>query len=206
VAGPGAASLAPFTDIIADEVNVKEVRLSDEVGGAASLVLTVNPKVAGPRLGPDVQKAIKAVKAGDWDQQGDGTIVAAGITLQEGEFELRMTPADEGTTRTVPGIGGVIVLETDVTPELETEGMARDVVRLVQEARRREGLHVSDRIRLTLDARGHDDIARAVEAHRDWVMEQTLAVDLEFAALREGHRAELPDGRAIHIGVQKVTR
>jgi isoleucyl-tRNA synthetase len=206
VAGSGVESLTEFVDLIAEEVNVKEVRLSHVVGDAASLVLTVNPKVAGPRLGPDVQKAIKAVKAGDWDQQGDGTIVAAGITLLEGEFELRMTPADDATTRTVPGVGGVVVLDTDVPPELEVEGLARDVVRLVQEARRKEGLHVSDRIRLVLDVRGHTDIADAVTAHRDWVMEQTLAVDLEFAVLRDSHRAELPDGRAIHIGIQKLPR
>jgi isoleucyl-tRNA synthetase len=204
VAGPGAVALQGFTDLIAEEVNVKEVHLTGDVGGAAELVLSVNPKVAGPRLGPDVQKAIKAVKAGDWEQQGDGTIVAAGITLQEGEFELRMTPADESTTRVVPAIGGVIVLDTEVSPELETEGVARDVVRLVQEARRKEGLHVSDRIRLLLDCRDSSEIQAAVAAYKPWVMEQTLALELVFVPLAEAHRGELPDGRALHIGVHKL--
>jgi isoleucyl-tRNA synthetase len=205
VAGPGAAALAPFVDLIADEVNVKEVRLADEVGEAADLVLTVNPKVAGPRLGGAVQQAIKAVKAGAWQRLDDGTIQAADITLVEGEFDLRLTPADEATTRVVPCLSGVIVLDTEVTPALDDEGAARDVVRLVQEARRKEGLHISDRIRLTIDVHHHDDLARAIEAHRAWLMEQTLAVDLELAVLAEGHRGELPDGRAVKIGITRAT-
>jgi isoleucyl-tRNA synthetase len=206
VAGPGASSLAPFLDLITDEVNVKEVRLVDEVGAAAELVLTVNPKAAGPRLGGSVQQAIRAVKAGDWQRGPDDTVVAAGITLVPGEFDLRLTPADETTTRVVACVDGVVVLDTQATPELEAEGAARDVVRLVQEARRKEGLHVSDRIRLTLDVHGHDDLARAVDAHRSWLMEQTLAVDLELAPLSEGHRGELPDGRAVRIGITRAPR
>src|SRR5206468_3934389 len=126
VAAPDAVTLQPFVDLIADEVNVEEVRFVDEVGDRAALVLTVNPKVAGPRLGPDVQKAIRAVKAGDWDRQGDGTIVAAGVTLVEAEFELRLTPADEATTRVIDCVSGVIMLDTEVSAALETEGAARD--------------------------------------------------------------------------------
>src|SRR5207302_781188 len=95
--------------------------------GERSVHLTDWPSVAGPRLGADVQKVIRAVKAGDWDRQGDGTVVAAGITLEPGEFDLRVTPADETTTRAVPCVEGVIVLDTALTPELEAEGLARDV-------------------------------------------------------------------------------
>src|SRR5205809_7686261 len=68
VAGPGASSLAPFLDLIADEVNVKDVVLAEEVGAAADVVLTVNPKAAGPRLGGAVQQAIRAGKAGEWQR------------------------------------------------------------------------------------------------------------------------------------------
>jgi isoleucyl-tRNA synthetase len=203
VAGPGASALTPFTDLIADEVNVKEARVADSVGAAAELVLTVNPKVAGPRLGGDVQKAIRAVKSGDWQRQDDGTIAAAGVVLQEGEFELRMTPADESTTRVLAGGDSVVVLDTEVTSELEAEGVARDVVRCIQEARRKEGLHVSDRIRLVLEIHA-DEVRDAVERHQGWLMEQTLALELDLAPLAEGHRCELPDGRAVRIAVTRL--
>nr|MDQ3757878.1 isoleucine--tRNA ligase [Actinomycetota bacterium] len=67
VAAPDAERLAPFTHLVADEVNVKDVRLTTDVSQAGSLVLQVVPAVLGPRLDPDVQKVIKAVKAGEWE-------------------------------------------------------------------------------------------------------------------------------------------
>jgi isoleucyl-tRNA synthetase len=81
--------------------------------------------------------------------------------------------------------------------------LARDVVRLVNEARKDAGLDVSDRVRLTLEVA--DDVWAAVEAHRDYVAAETLAVELlRVEKLAAGHRGELPDGRAVRIGVAKV--
>ena len=88
---------------------------------------------------------IKAVKAGDWELV-DGAPVAAGVTLAEGEYELRLVAADAEHSAPLPGGEGVVVLDTEVTPELAAEGLARDVVRVVQQARRDADLDVSDRI------------------------------------------------------------
>ncbi|HEX2038740.1 MAG TPA: DUF5915 domain-containing protein, partial [Acidimicrobiales bacterium] len=205
VATPGAERLAPYTRLIADEVNVKDVRLTADVGSAGSLVLQVLPAVLGPRLGPDVQKVIKAVKAGEWERRPDGSVVVGDRMLADDEYTLRLVPADEATSRALPGEAGVVVLDTTVTPELEAEGLARDVVRLAQQARKDEGLHVADRIHLVLDAGHHDDVRAAVEAHREWVAEQTLARELVLAGpISDGRRYELSDGRALHIGLHKL--
>ena len=76
----------------------------------------------------------------------------------------------------------------------------RDISRLVNEGRKLAGLRVSDRIRLVLEC--PKDVRAAVEAHRAMVMDQALATELSFHdRLAEGHRAELPDGRAIRIGI-----
>jgi len=200
VAAPGSAELSPFADLIAAEVNVKTVKFAGEVGDAAELVLSVNPRVAGPRLGADVQKVIAAVKAGSWEAQGDGTVVAAGIALEPAEFDLRLKPTDPATTRGLAGQAGVVVLDTVVTPELAAEGLARDVTRLVQRARRDAGLEVTDRIRLVLDIAA-DEVRAAVQRHQGLLAEQTLAVEVDYARLAQGHRGVLPDGRAVHIGL-----
>src|SRR6201990_2724539 len=68
--------LAPFTDLIADELNVKAVELTDDIAGYGRFELTVNAKVAGPRLGKDVQSAIKAVKAGEGGAQAGRPLAA----------------------------------------------------------------------------------------------------------------------------------
>ncbi len=92
IAHPEATSLAPFTDLIADEVNVKTVELSQDVASLGTFELAVNPRVLGPRLGARVQQVIRAVKAGEWSQSGD-RVTAAGIDLDPGEYELRLTAA-----------------------------------------------------------------------------------------------------------------
>ena len=140
VASAVADQLRPFADLVADEVNVKEVVLTGEVSAYCQQVLTVVPRALGPRVGKAVQQVIKAVKAGEWELV-DGAPVAAGVTLAEGEYELRLVAADAEHSAPLPGAGGVVVLDTEVTPELAAEGLARDVVRVVAAGppRRRPG-------------------------------------------------------------------
>ena len=144
---------------MADELNVKSVRLLDDQHPEAasygvSRRLTVNARAAGPRLGKDVQTAIKASKSGDWSVGDDGTVTAGGLVLQEGEYILDTVAGggEDSATGMLPR-GGFVVLDTALTPELEAEGVARDLVRAVQQARRDAGLEVSDRIALTIVAR-----------------------------------------------------
>ena len=151
-------ALEPFTDVIRDEVNVKEVRLvdldaADEAGFGLTQRLVVNARAAGPRLGREVQTVIKASKSGDWTVDDDGAVYAAGTRLEPGEFVLEQEYHDgeAGRAARPPSmVGGVVVLDTAVTEELAREGLANDLVRAVQQARRDAGLHVSDRISLTV--------------------------------------------------------
>jgi len=205
VAAADAPSLGAFADLIADEVNVKSVELSEDVSSYGDLVLQLVPSVLGPRVGPDVQKLIKAVKAGDWDRRDDGKVTVLDRELAADEFTLRLTPTDAEVARALPAQDGVVWLDVTVTPELAREGLARDVVRLANDARKETGLHVSDRIRLSIDVHDHKDVWEAVEAHLDYVMAETLAVEvMAVPALSVGHRCELPDGRALRIGIAKA--
>ncbi len=175
IAHPAAESLAPFTGLIAEEVNVKAVELIDDPAILGRFELAVNPRLLGPRLGGQVQQVIRAVKAGEWTRSGED-VVAAGVRLEPGEYELKLAAADPDSTSALPGQAGLIALDLRVTPELAAEGVARDVVRVVQQARRDAGLAVSDRIRLTIGADGA--VAEAVRAHAGFVSAETLAVDL----------------------------
>ena len=205
VAAPDSERLAPFSDLIADEVNVKDVLLSGDVESVGELVLQIVPSVLGPRIGPEVQQIIRAVRQGDWQRDDDGSVQVSGRILEDDEYSLRLVPHDQGAGRPLPGGEGVVVLDLTVTAELEAEGTARDVVRLVNEARREAGLHVSDRIHLVLDL--PDDVASSVQAHRAYVEEQTLADEIVLAGpISDARRATLPDGRAVHIGLSPTGR
>lgn len=183
VVAPAPQLLAPYEAILRDELNVRRIALSQLTPGSAAehgvaQVLQVNARAAGPRLGKRVQEAIRAAKSGDWSETA-GVVVAGGIELAEGEYELRLETGDAAADRAIGLMpdGAILLLDTRVTPELEAEGLARDVVRLVQEARRAKGLEVSDRIVLGL--RADAVTAAAVEAHRDVIAAETLAVSLE---------------------------
>jgi isoleucyl-tRNA synthetase len=178
----GAGELAGFEPIVADELNVKTVRLLDDQHPEAasygvSRRLTVNARAAGPRLGKDVQTAIKASKSGDWSVAEDGTVTAGGLVLQEGEYTVDTVAGGgaDSATGMLPR-GGFVVLDTALTPELEAEGVARDLVRAVQQARRDAGLEVSDRIVLTIVA--SSDVADAARAHQDLIAAETLATSV----------------------------
>lgn len=145
--------LEPFADLIADELNVKAVELTDDIDTYGRFELTVNARVAGPRLGKDVQAAIKAVKAGEAVVNADGTLTAGPAVLHPDEYSSRLVAADPEYTAALSDGAGLVVLDGTVTEELEAEGWARDMVREFQEARRRFGLDIGDRIELELTIR-----------------------------------------------------
>ncbi|MGR0317817.1 isoleucine--tRNA ligase [Agromyces sp. ZXT2-3] len=206
-----AASLAPFEAILRDELNVKRVDLVelDDSSAAAYGVttrLTVNARAAGPRLGKQVQQAIQAARGGDWSLDGDA-VVAGGIALEPGEYDLVLEAnggADGGNALGLLADGGFAILDVRTTPELEAEGLARDIVRAVQESRKAAGLEVGDRIRLdlTLDAAG----AAAAEAHRDLIGRETLAPEVlvTIGAVDGDAAHKLGDGSKLLVAVEKL--
>ena len=207
VVTPGAAALEKFTDIVRDELNVKTVTfvefdetLVDEYGIARRLA--VNARAAGPRIGKQVQQVIAAAKAGDWMLDGD-TVVVGGVPLEVGEFTLELELDDPAAAVVfLPG-RGFVVLDTGVTPELAAEGLARDVIRAVQQARKDAGLDVSDRIALTLGS--HDEAANAaIEAHRQLIGTETLATTLHLGPPGEGAANAVGDGASVTVTVVRA--
>ncbi|WP_169077606.1 isoleucine--tRNA ligase [Microcella alkalica] len=207
VVTPAAAALAPFADIVRDELNVKAVELvefDDSLTAAYGITrrLAVNARAAGPRIGKQVQQAIAAAKAGDWSVAGEGVVVG-GIALEPGEFTLELELADPAAAVVfLPG-QGFVLLDTTVTPELEAEGLARDVIRAVQQARKDAGLDVSDRIALTLGS--HDAPARAaIEAHRELIGAETLAISLNVREAGGGEAVAVGAGASVTIEVERA--
>ena len=213
VASPGAETMRPFADLVAQEVNVREVVLAsvERAGFDVRQSLTVDPRVAGPRLGKDVQTVLRAARDGEWSLH-EGVVTVGGLVLEDGEYTLTDVIEAHGGASTgsagggevsavVPGVG-FVVLDTAVTPELAAEGVARDLVRVVQQARRDAGLAVSDRIRLGID--GGDDVTEAADRHRDMISAETLATVLELGSVpADGYvDAVVGDGLRVRVTVE----
>jgi len=204
VALEGSQALEPYRQLIEDEVNVKRVEFSGELAKFGTLELHVNPKI-GARIGKAVKDVLAAAKAGQWTQNKDGTVTAAGQALSGDDFTLRLRVPEGQAAQSLRGEGAVI-LDVTVTDELREEGLARDLVRLIQTTRKDAGLHISDRIELRIEAPA--ELAPAIERHRDFIGAETLALDLALGAVPAGHyagRHEL-DGKPVTIGLRKASK
>ena len=189
VAMADSQQLATCADIIRSEVNVKELSLTDDVDSIGTFEVVVNAKIAGPRLGKDVQKAIKAVKAGNYERTDHGTVIADGVELQPEEFTERLVAADPTATAQIDGVDGLVLLDTHVTEELAAEGWAADVIRGLQDARKLMDLEVSDRITVTLGVPAEKE--QWALRHADTIAGEVLATSLDIIV------GEIPDGLSI---------
>ena len=198
-----AAGVTEFLDILAEELNVKEVltrELDDQVAQELGIGKKLLPhaRELGPRVGAQVQSIIQAAKAGDWAMD-NGVVTVAGIALEEGEYSLEFTSEGEDTAVQFLDNGGFVLLDTTVTPELAAEGLARDAIRAIQQERKNAGLNVSDRISTTVEA---DPVAsEALREHQDMVCAETLSIAFELTELSASDDA-LPVGENSHIRVK----
>lgn len=196
-----------YDALLKSELNIKDVEYStlDEASDHGLKIideLKVNARAAGPRLGKQVQFAIKASKSGDWHTDpatGDPVIETpnGAITLQGDEYDItrRVEEADAAAQRDsasaiLPG-GGFVILDLELTGDLIAEGYARDVIRAVQDARKDAGLEVSDRIVLTLTVPA-DDLPK-VEQFRDLICSETLSTSMQ---VEEGDALEVHVAKA----------
>ena len=175
------SGLEEFSDIVKDELNVKSLTFApltesglEEFG--ITRRLTVNARALGPRIGKDVQRVIQAAKSGDWGPSGN-TVTVGGTELVDGEYELVLEASEESAVAFLDN-GGFVLLDTKMTPELEAEGLARDIIRAVQDTRKAAGLDVSDRINLRLYFESADEAA-SVGAFAEVIAEETLAPQIE---------------------------
>ncbi|HAA79467.1 MAG TPA: isoleucine--tRNA ligase, partial [Microbacteriaceae bacterium] len=202
----GAQALEPYAEILSEELNVKSVEcveLDDSVESRWGIgkKLIPNARALGPRLGKQVQTIIAGAKAGDWSVE-NGVVTVSQVELLEGEYELELTAENSDTAVQFLASGGFVLLDTTVTPELASEGLARDVVRWIQQERKNAGLEVSDRIRITLGA--NEIAAQAIATHQDLIAKETLAMEISVVAIASGS-AELSvgDGSTITVEVAK---
>ncbi len=189
VAGKGVETLSAYTAIIAEELNVKHVELTPTFDAFGSFQLQVNPRELGPKLGESMKSVLAASKAGQWSLQPDGSIGIAGKTLTPSEYLLKLKLNQGVAGEALPGNDALVVLDIVVTPELRDEGTARDLVRLVQQARKSAGLHIADRIELHIEAAQEQLLV--LDKHRGYICEQVLASSLALSGtVGEGFTVE----------------
>jgi isoleucyl-tRNA synthetase len=180
-----------LVELIAEELNVKAVHvIGDESELVERRVRPLLPKV-GKRLGPAIPAVMAAAREGAFEINADGSVTLGGATLAPDEVEILATPRPG--TAVAHDEGLVVVIDTELTPELRAEGDARELQRAIQDLRKDTGLDLDGRIELWLDGVPPD-----VEPHLTALARETLADALTRgrpeAALGEGVTVELAGG------------
>lgn len=200
-----------YADLLADELNVKKVRTLDAAGEVVAYSLNPLPKQLGQKYGrrfPKVREALLALPA---DQSARALLAGQSLRVDVDGEMIEVLP-EEVEVR-AQALGGFAVasegpylaaLVTDLTPELVREGLAREFVRRVQDLRKSAELDIADRIRLYY--RATPGLAAAVQDFRDYIMGETLAVELVAGpAPREAFEAsDRFDGEEMTVALVKV--
>jgi isoleucyl-tRNA synthetase len=205
-----AGNLTPLAGLVAEELNVKSVDLAESPEIVGGWRAKPNYRTLGPRLGPGVKEVAAAL------HRDDGSLAAElaegrPVQIRTAGGDVEVEPGDAELSREtmggwgVAGDGGITVaLDLEVTPDLVREGLAREVVRVIQDARKAAGLDVTDRITLTLDA--GSEIGDALNAHRDWIAGEVLAAEIAEGPPPPGSHTERRDldGRQVTVSVRRA--
>ncbi len=205
IAHPESAALARFKDVIANEVNVKVVNLTTDLLQFGTREIRVDPSL-GKSLGSKMKEVFVAQKDGDWRQRDDGVVEIAGIELMPNQYEIRVKPIENLASKPFDQGRGVVVLDTLITKELQAEGWARDMVRLIQSARKDAGFELTDRIAVEIATAS--DLLAAIELYSDVIMAETLAskltVSLTMPKTLGKVVSEALDGQLVHFALERI--
>jgi isoleucyl-tRNA synthetase len=190
-----------LADVLADELNVKEIEVASEVGELVEYKLLPNNRVLGPRFGADFPRLRQALlaldpaeAAAELRRSGQLRVELNGEPVTLGEEDVLVQTESRGGLAVASDQGVTVAVDVTLTPELEQEGYARDLVRAVNTMRKEAGLEISDRIDLYYEA--DDPVGAAMKRFADYMQQETLALTLEA-----GHPADMTGYQESTIGV-----
>ncbi len=182
IIGQNLKNLEKYKEIIADEINVKNIVFEENLQNVADFIIEVDLKKLGQKYGEKLKNIMIAVKSNQWKELNNNKVEVAGIVLEKDEYTIKLKPKNKDAKNLQPLSNNKALIELDltITPELELEGLARDLVRTIQQNRKDANLDLSDKIDLLIKTTS-DSLKKAIENNVDYIKKQTLAISLKVA-------------------------
>ena len=198
-----------FTDIIKDELNIKNVEFTDEVDGFVNYTFKPQLKTVGPKFGRqlnDIRAALSSLNGtaakSELDSTGKLTLNLPSGTVELTAEDLLIETSQKEGFYTVSDKGVIVSIDTVLTPELIAEGVARELISKIQTMRKEAGFNVTDHI--TVKLTGEEKILDIAQKMCDDITKDTLADSLTFGE-PEGFTKDWDiNGEKLSIGIKKV--
>lgn len=197
--------LAGYEEVIKDEINVKQIRIENSDNGFVDFSLKLNLKVAGKKYGKNVgplQNVLRGMSAEEARQvveKGEFTFTTAeGETLHVTQDELLIEKVAKEGFASASGYKMTIALNTDITPELEQEGWVREVVRAIQDTRKKMDLPIEKRVNIVLDVDA--ELQAAITAFESTLRDNVLVSELSFGTVEEMEEVDL-GSKSIRVSI-----
>jgi isoleucyl-tRNA synthetase len=196
------AKISNQTEVILEELNIKELNLATDLGDKVKPVLKINAKLIGPKFGKEVQTIINEAKAGNFQILESGQAQILDFLIEPEEFELAFEAKPGLAAAAKDGI--VVILHTEISEELKYEGFARDIVRQIQDLRKEADYQVSDRITIMLKT-DNPELETAILNFADYIKTETLATELQQSGDMDYDKSTTTklEGIEIQIAIRK---
>lgn len=175
IISPNSTDISSFTDIIADEINVKNIEFDNNIEEFGEKKLVLNFQKIGKKVGSKMPNVMKLANSGKWKIK-DEVLVIDEFELNNDEYSIKLETKKENVFA-VEGYDMLIMLDLNITEELEKEGIARDLVRLIQQFRKDVKLDISDKISLVIKT-NYEFLKDSINSCKEYIQEQTLSIDL----------------------------
>lgn len=186
--------------MLKDETNVKEVKFVENTSLYAKEEIKLNFPILGKRIGKKIQELQKAVKHGNWNFQ-DGKLHIENMILESDEyFKILVSLSDDGAVTSVTD--GVVYLNTEISQELQDEGIIRDIIRYIQQYRKDNDFDISNRISLSIYC-ADPHITEIINKFREYIMEPILAIHMDIQDAQFTDQFFSVDGYDIYYTVEK---
>ncbi len=172
-------------EVIKEELNIKDIQFISDIGKRVKTVVYPDARKLGPKYGADTQKIIVAAKQGNFKKLPNGNTQVLDFELAPDEIEIRYVGSEGQNVESEKGI--VVILDTKITEELKLEGIARDIIRQIQDLRKKAGFNVDDRIIVGMHT-DSEQLKKAADIFSDYIRKETLAKEIRKESVSEKNK------------------
>ena len=202
IVGDNSEWIKDFENYITDEVNIKRIKITDSSDSLYKNKIKINLRKLGPKLGKDVGKFMQAANNDEWIMNENKSITILDKTFLEDEYILEKESLPGTETRDIDSGNIIVSLNINIDEKLEIEGIARDILRAVQNKRKDMDLDISDMI--TINIFGESKINKSVEFYKEYIATNSLAKDITFKDNDQSEKIKISDNNEIFLYIIKV--